>query len=168
MPFSPKFVHTFMFLRMAFYSIFFLQSPKKDTSRAAGAQSQKGNSDSEPSWGRLQPNRWTERAFLRKRSGSRQSELYFGIKIRRTKRLAAMWVYAIKKMSTKTRVNRQNKKLSPERKLRPGSAWCEGETRWIPAVFGVNLNSRIEIMLVNFSYNFLALKIIDWGNFRAL
>lgn len=30
-----------------------------------------------------------------------------------------------------------------------------------PAIFGVNLNPRIEMMLVNFSYNFLALKIID-------
>ena len=41
---------------------------------------------------------------------------------------------ATKKMSAKTRGNRQ-KKLSPERKLRPGSAWCEGETRGISSRF---------------------------------
>lgn len=44
-------------------------------------------------------------------------------------------VYGYKKMSTKTRGNRQNKKLNPERKLRPGSAWCEGETRGISSRF---------------------------------
>ncbi len=29
----------------------------------------------------------------------------------------------------------ENKKLNPERKLRPGSAWCEGETRGISSRF---------------------------------
>ena len=52
---------------------------------------------------------------------------------------ALEWVYATKKMSTKTRGNRQNKKLNPERKLRPGSAWCEGETRGISSRFGSKL-----------------------------
>ena len=41
----------------------------------------------------------------------------------------------LQKMSAKTRGNRQNKKLNPERKLRPGSAWCEGETRGISSRF---------------------------------
>lgn len=43
-------------------------------------------------------------------------------------------------------------------RLSPGVRVRQEES---PAVFGVNLNFRIEMMLVNFSYNFLALKIID-------
>ena len=37
-----------------------------------------------------------------------------------------------KKDTTQTRVKRQNKKLSPERELRPGSAWWEALTKKIP------------------------------------
>ena len=36
---------------------------------------------------------------------------------------AAAWVYAAKRCPSKARVKRQKKKLSPERELRPDSAW---------------------------------------------